>query len=154
MPLWKKMLFITASTTIVRMKYYHAWLIADSICNASGLGFNGYSSDGEPEWDLTSNVDILKFEASSSRSNGRQQRVLTTILLLHNSSAWVWGTASSNGTSLRIVGCASSSTSGRPRTGRSLPTLCLPWVEPSLFEFCFVCNVICTDFYSDLTFFR
>ena len=44
------------------MKYYHAWLLADSICNASGLGFNGYDSQGEAKWDLISNVDVVKFE--------------------------------------------------------------------------------------------
>ena len=44
------------------MKYYHAWLLADAICNASGLGFNGYTSSGKAKWDLISNVDIIKFE--------------------------------------------------------------------------------------------
>ena len=57
-----KTFFIVASTTIARMKYYHAWLLADSICNASGLGFNGYNSKGEAKWDLISNVDVIKFE--------------------------------------------------------------------------------------------
>jgi len=57
-----KTLFIVVATTIARMKYYHAWLLADAICNASGLGFNGYSEGGDPKWDLISNVDILKFE--------------------------------------------------------------------------------------------
>ena len=46
------------------MKYYHAWLLADAICNASGLGFNGYTAEGKPKWDLISNVDIIKFEVS------------------------------------------------------------------------------------------
>ena len=50
------------ATTIARMKYYHAWLLADAICNASGLGFNGFSERGDAKWDLISNVDILKFE--------------------------------------------------------------------------------------------
>lgn len=45
-----------------RFKYYHAWLLADAICNASGLGFNGYAEDGSARWDLHSNIDILGFE--------------------------------------------------------------------------------------------
>ncbi|XP_032777415.2 lysophospholipid acyltransferase 1 [Daphnia magna] len=57
-----KTFFILLSTTIARMKYYHAWLLADAICNASGLGFNGYTASGKAKWDLISNVDILKFE--------------------------------------------------------------------------------------------
>lgn len=57
-----KTLFVIASTTIARTKYYHAWLLSDAICNASGLGFNGYDKDHQPKWDLISNVDIIKFE--------------------------------------------------------------------------------------------
>ena len=56
------MFFVIVSTTIIRTKYYYAWLLADSICNASGLGFNGYHDNGNARWDLTSNVDILGFE--------------------------------------------------------------------------------------------
>ena len=66
--LFGKTLFILASTTIARMKYYHAWLLADAICNASGLGFNGYTSTGKAKWDLISNVDIIKFEVRSIES--------------------------------------------------------------------------------------
>lgn len=60
--LFGKTLFILLSTTFARMKYYHAWLLADAICNASGLGFNGYTASGKAKWDLISNVDIFKFE--------------------------------------------------------------------------------------------
>ena len=62
------MWFVILSTTIVRMKYYYAWLVADAICNASGLGFNGYFADGQTKWDLTTNVDIIGFEVRISRS--------------------------------------------------------------------------------------
>lgn len=34
----------------------------EASCNASGMGFNGYSNDGHPKWDLMSNVDIIRFE--------------------------------------------------------------------------------------------
>lgn len=50
------------TTMLSRFKYYHAWLFADAICNNSGLGFSGYDERGKPKWDLTSNVDVYKFE--------------------------------------------------------------------------------------------
>lgn len=57
-----QMLYLIAATSVVRFKYYHAWVLADAICNLSGLGFNGYTENGTPKWDLVSNVDILGFE--------------------------------------------------------------------------------------------
>lgn len=57
-----KMLFLMVATAVHRFKYYHAWLLADAICNASGLGFNGYEEDGSARWDLHSNIDVLGFE--------------------------------------------------------------------------------------------
>jgi hypothetical protein len=60
-----KIMYIVIVTTICRFKYYHAWLLADAICNASGLGFNGYDAKGRARWDLISNVDVLKFEVST-----------------------------------------------------------------------------------------
>jgi hypothetical protein len=59
-----KMIYLVIATTVCRFKYYHAWLLADAICNASGLGFNGYDAKGRARWDLISNVDVLKFEVS------------------------------------------------------------------------------------------
>lgn len=50
------------ATTVVRFKYYHAWLLADAICNNSGLGFNGYDDNGKSKWDLISNIDVISFE--------------------------------------------------------------------------------------------
>lgn len=50
------------ATTIVRFKYYHAWLLADAICNNSGLGFNGYEKDGNPKWDRITNINVISFE--------------------------------------------------------------------------------------------
>lgn len=64
-----KMMYIVITTTISRFKYYHAWLLADAICNASGLGFNGYDAKGRARWDLISNVDVLKFEVSTLYEN-------------------------------------------------------------------------------------
>jgi lysophospholipid acyltransferase 1/2 len=59
-----KLWYMMMSTTIVRFKYYFAWLLADAICNNSGLGFNGYDKDGIAKWDLISNIYIIPFEVS------------------------------------------------------------------------------------------
>lgn len=60
-----KFWFIIMATTIVRFKYYFAWLAADAICNCSGLGFNGYDEIGSPKWDLISNINVIPFEVTS-----------------------------------------------------------------------------------------
>ncbi|BFG05930.1 lysophospholipid acyltransferase 1 [Drosophila madeirensis] len=54
------------ATTCIRFKYYHAWLLADAICNNAGLGFAGYDKDGNAKWDLISNINVLSFEFSSN----------------------------------------------------------------------------------------
>lgn len=53
------------ATTCIRFKYYHAWLLADAICNNSGLGFTGYDKDGNSKWDLISNINVLSFEVGN-----------------------------------------------------------------------------------------
>ena len=45
-----------------RLKYYIAWTLADVVNNASGFGFNGYDTNGNPKWDLVTNVRILDLE--------------------------------------------------------------------------------------------
>ncbi|KAJ2946043.1 hypothetical protein O0L34_g4962 [Tuta absoluta] len=50
------------ATLVVRCKYYHAWLLSEAICNNSGMGFNGYDTDGQPKWDKMSNIDVFDFE--------------------------------------------------------------------------------------------
>lgn len=62
-----KMWFLMVTTMLVRFKYYHAWIFADAICNNSGIGFNGYDKNGEPKWDLASNVDVYGFEVNFSK---------------------------------------------------------------------------------------
>ncbi|XP_017049365.1 lysophospholipid acyltransferase 1 [Drosophila ficusphila] len=54
------------ATTCIRFKYYHAWLLADAICNNSGLGFTGYDKEGNSKWDLISNINVLSFEFSTN----------------------------------------------------------------------------------------
>ncbi|KAI5651862.1 MBOAT, membrane-bound o-acyltransferase family domain-containing protein [Phthorimaea operculella] len=50
------------ATLVVRCKYYHAWLLSEAICNNSGMGFNGYDTQGQPKWDKMSNIDVFDFE--------------------------------------------------------------------------------------------
>lgn len=50
------------ATTVVRFKYYHAWLFADAICNNSGIGFDGFDERGRSRWDLISNINVINFE--------------------------------------------------------------------------------------------
>lgn len=61
-----KLWYAMMATTTVRFKFYHAWLLADAICNNSGLGFTGYSKEGYPQWDLISNIHVLQFELASN----------------------------------------------------------------------------------------
>jgi len=55
-----KMGYIMVSTTVERCKYYHAWILADAVCNMSGLGFD--RSKGT--WDAVSNVHPFRLESS------------------------------------------------------------------------------------------
>ncbi|XP_055526794.1 lysophospholipid acyltransferase 6 isoform X2 [Wyeomyia smithii] len=62
--------YMMMATTAVRFKYYFAWLLADAICNNSGLGFNGYEQDGvTARWDLVSNIDVWAFEFGTNFRN-------------------------------------------------------------------------------------
>ncbi|XP_023171468.2 lysophospholipid acyltransferase 1 isoform X2 [Drosophila hydei] len=61
-----KIWYAMMATTCIRFKYYHAWLLADAICNNSGLGFTGYDKDGNAKWDLISNINVLSFEFASN----------------------------------------------------------------------------------------
>ncbi|VDM41525.1 unnamed protein product [Toxocara canis] len=49
-----------------RTQYYFAWILADAICNVSGLGFNGYDANGRARWDLVSNVDVIRVEMATN----------------------------------------------------------------------------------------
>lgn len=61
-----KFWYLSGATMLIRFKYYFAWLFADAVCNNSGIGFNGYDSDGLAKWDKFTNVYVLKFEVSLS----------------------------------------------------------------------------------------
>ncbi|XP_036331019.1 lysophospholipid acyltransferase 1 isoform X2 [Rhagoletis pomonella] len=61
-----KFWYAMMATSCIRFKYYHAWLLADAICNNSGLGFTGYDKDGNSKWDLISNISVLGFEFATN----------------------------------------------------------------------------------------
>lgn len=61
-PLLARFFYIVIFTMLSRLKYYVAWHLGEAISNASGLGFNGYESDGKPKWNLISNMNLWKFE--------------------------------------------------------------------------------------------
>lgn len=67
------------STTIIRFKYYHAWSLADAINNNSGLGFNGYESDGNPKWNMITNINVISFEVghdSMTTFSGKSRKII------------------------------------------------------------------------------
>lgn len=64
-----KFWYLNGATMLIRFKYYFAWLFADAICNNSGIGFNGFDTNGTPKWDKFTNVFILKFEVSFNTFN-------------------------------------------------------------------------------------
>jgi lysophospholipid acyltransferase 1/2 len=57
--------FLYVGSIVLRLKFYLAWILADAVNNASGLGFNGYDSSGNAKWDLISNVDIINLEVKN-----------------------------------------------------------------------------------------
>lgn len=61
-PAFLFMLYIIMS--FQRVPYYFAWTLADAICNLSGFGFRGYDENGQPQWDLVSNVKAWKVETA------------------------------------------------------------------------------------------
>lgn len=63
-PLVIRFYYILIFTMLSRLKYYVAWHLGEAISNTSGLGFSGYDSNGKPQWNLISNMDLLKFETS------------------------------------------------------------------------------------------
>ena len=61
-PFWYRLVYYHISSGSQRSKYYLAWVLADAVNNASGLGFNGYDEDDNPRWDLVTNINIFKLE--------------------------------------------------------------------------------------------
>lgn len=64
--LWYKFWYLSIVTMLVRFKYYFAWTMADAVCNNAGIGFNGFDQAGNSKWNKYSNIDMVKFEVSTT----------------------------------------------------------------------------------------
>ncbi|XP_070565260.1 lysophospholipid acyltransferase 2-like isoform X1 [Ptychodera flava] len=51
---------------VIHPVYFLVWTLADTACNASGFGFNGYDTNGTPRWDLLSNINLKPYLLSSN----------------------------------------------------------------------------------------
>ena len=49
-----------------RLKYYGIWKMAEGACILSGIGFNGYNSNGSLRWDRVRNVSPMALEMSQN----------------------------------------------------------------------------------------
>ncbi|XP_070565277.1 lysophospholipid acyltransferase 2-like [Ptychodera flava] len=58
--------YMMVSILRAQSKYIFAWSVADAICNASGLGFNGYDENGVPRWNFMTNINVPGFWMASS----------------------------------------------------------------------------------------
>ncbi len=57
------------------------------VCNASGLGFNGYDENNEPKWDLLSNVDIFNIEVGFFLNYIKEESAIVAIRGLRHTSS-------------------------------------------------------------------
>ena len=62
-----RLYYLLVSTSAQRIKFYVAWVLADAVNNASGLGFNGFDEHENTKWDLISNINIFKLEVNQNK---------------------------------------------------------------------------------------
>ena len=62
--MWYRFIYYNISAGSQRVRYYLAWVLADAVNNASGLGFNGYDEYDNAKWDLVTNIRIIKLEVA------------------------------------------------------------------------------------------
>ncbi len=67
-PIYYRFLYLYICCFSSRVKYYIAWTLADIAAHSSGFGFTGYDENGNPKWNLLTNVNIFSFEVFSVRS--------------------------------------------------------------------------------------
>lgn len=79
--LWR-MAFPFFAMFTTRLKYYFAWIIADAVNNACGLGFNGYDSSGRELWNKMTNVYPVDLEKSTNFKDLLSNWNITTNLWL------------------------------------------------------------------------
>ncbi len=80
-----RLLYMWFTAMNARVKYYIAWILAYLVCNASGLGFNGYDINGQPKWDGLTNINIYNFEVRiiSNYNKERRKSILSEILFFY-----------------------------------------------------------------------
>ncbi|CAH3150776.1 unnamed protein product [Pocillopora meandrina] len=79
--LWR-MAFAFLAMFTTRFKYYFAWIIADAVNNACGLGFNGYDPSGRERWNKMTNVYPVDLEISTNFKDLLNNWNITTNLWL------------------------------------------------------------------------
>ena len=61
-----------------KFRYYYAWMFADGVVNAAGMGFNGYDENGKALWDKFTNIKPKHIEfATNVRGFLRNWNILT-----------------------------------------------------------------------------
>ena len=50
------------SVLLLKTRLYIVWILSDAVNNASGLGFNGFNSNGKAKWDLVTNISPIEVE--------------------------------------------------------------------------------------------
>ncbi|CAF3143433.1 unnamed protein product [Rotaria socialis] len=80
-PLFKRIQYLLFSTFCTRAKYYFAFILAEAINNAGGLGLNGVDDKGRPKWNLLTNIKPFQLETATS---------LKAILDLWNMQTVLW----------------------------------------------------------------
>ncbi|KAG9331524.1 hypothetical protein JZ751_018927 [Albula glossodonta] len=64
----EQFLLVCGLSLVFRLRYYSHWTLSQCLNNAAGLGFTGYSSQGNPLWDGLSDGDPWSQETSSRMS--------------------------------------------------------------------------------------
>ncbi|XP_036451198.1 LOW QUALITY PROTEIN: lysophospholipid acyltransferase 5 [Colossoma macropomum] len=63
-PFWYRCVFILLWAKVNLYKYVSCWLITEGVCILTGLGYNGRSTRGEPQWDACANMRVWMFETT------------------------------------------------------------------------------------------
>ncbi|CAB4012313.1 Hypothetical predicted protein [Paramuricea clavata] len=64
--LFTKIVFGYFVILATKMRYYYAWVFADGVVNAAGMGFNGYDEKGEPLWDKFTSAKVKNIELATN----------------------------------------------------------------------------------------
>ncbi|XP_066539044.1 lysophospholipid acyltransferase 5 isoform X1 [Hoplias malabaricus] len=63
-PFWYRCIYILLWAKVNLYKYVTCWLITEGVCILSGLGYNGRTETGEPQWDACANMRVWMFETT------------------------------------------------------------------------------------------